>query len=311
MPKINAQPSNKNTAVIAAVVVAVVLAGLGYFAWQKSIDKTARQAAETERQRYEEKLAVTTPATTPPTVTEPSTPTTLPFPAVTPAPPASPPAITADHDPCKEATDRLLAFFAHLDQQEYVAKYALKESSEKHIVRISTKLYANPPVVNRETDDLFTILTNSAHFYRILGKNNLLLIKDILSHESDNLETVMADFYNWAEKEQTCDNAPSFALQLPLNSLYEYAGFFLNTLGGQSYLFRRESRTRMLIKYYAVLIIDQANEKGLNRHGIDIRLPLRSTIDEMQVSQNLEKRDAYLEKLLLMQAKYQEKYGTR
>lgn len=120
----------------------------------------------------------------------------------------------------------------------------------------------------------------------------------------------MASFYHWAEMEQSCD-VPSFALQLPLNSLYEYAGFFLNTLGGQSYLFRRESKTRMLIKYYAVLIIDRANEKGLNRHGIDIRVPLRSTIEEMEVSQSLHDRENYLETLLMMQAKYQEKYGNR
>ena len=304
MPKTKEQPANKNNVIIIAILVAAVLAGLGYFAWQKSGGKTSQEAIETKQQQ-EETLAEMESQAPAATETAPSVPTPLPFPAVVPAPPPA----TAVADPCKEATDKIQAFFAHLDQQEYVTRYGLKGSSEQHFVTISKKLYAHPPVVNRETDDLFTILTNSAHFYRILGKNDLLLIKDILNHESDNLETVMADFYHWSEKEQTCDD-PTFALQLPLNSLYEYAGFFLNTLGGQSYLFRRESRTRMLIKYYAVLIIDRANEKGLNRHGIDIRVPLRSTIDEMEVSQNLEKRDAYLEKLLLMQAKYQEKYGN-
>lgn len=306
MPKINEQPNNKNTVVIVAILVAVVLAGLGYFAWQKSSDKAVHEATEPAAPQIEEQqLAEVAP---PPSIpNQPPTPTPLPFPAVVPAPT---PTATAPVDPCREATTRLQAFFSHLDQQEYVAGYPLKESSEQHFVRIAQKLYAHPPVVNRETDDLFTILTNSAHFYRILGRDDLLLIKDILNHESDNLETIMASFYHWAEMEQSCD-VPSFALQLPLNSLYEYAGFFLNTLGGQSYLFRRESKTRMLIKYYAVLIIDRANEKGLNRHGIDIRVPLRSTIEEMEVSQSLHDRENYLETLLMMQAKYQEKYGNR
>ena len=309
MPKLKENTNNKNTIVIAAVIVAVVLAGVGYFAWQKSIDKAARQTAQSERQASEVKRPDTSPQMpTAPSATMPEllapTPTPWPVPVATPVP-----ALTTI-DPCQEATEKLQAFFNYLDQQEYVADYTLKEKSTEHFALIAKKLFANPPVVNRETDDLFTILTNSAHFYRILGKKNLLLIKDILNHEADNLETIMADFYNWSTTEPDCDNQ-SFALHLPLNSLYEYAGFFLNTLGGQSYLFRRESKTRMLVKYYAVLVIDQANEKGLNRHGIDIRTPLRSTIGEMEVSQNLAQREAYLEKLLIMQAKYQEKYGNK
>ncbi len=308
MPKINENRTNKNTVIIAAILVTLALAGIGYFAWQKSIDNATREATKAERLRYAEELTPPPIAPPPePTVTPPA-PTPLPFPEATPAPAAPAPQVTVVIDPCKEATDKIQAFFNYLDQQDYMAAYTTNETSEELLVQIAKKLYANPPVVNRETDDLFTILTNSAHFYRILGKTNLLMLKDILIHESDKLEPLMADFYHWSEKEVTCD-APTFPLQLPLNSLYEYSGFFLNTLGGQSYLFRRKARTRMLIKYYAVLIIDRTNEKGLNRHGIDIRGPLRSTIEEMEVSQNIEQRDAYMEKLLQMQAKYQEKYG--
>ncbi len=308
MPKSTEQPNNKKTVIITAAIVAIVLAGLVYFGWKHAVDKGPREAADALPQHNEESLATTSAQIQNP-LTEPTE--TPPAAAIDGHEAASAtPTPAGDADPCKEATDKIVSFFRHLDKQEYIKNYALKESSEAHFAKIAKKLYAKPPVVARETDDLFTILTNSAHFYRILGKQDLLLIKDILEHEADNREEVMAVFYQWSEKEQSCD-APNFPLHLPLNSLYEYAGFFLNTLGGQSYLFRRDSQTRMLIKYYAVTILDRANEKGLNRHGIDIRTPLRSAIEEMEVSRNIKNRDAYLKKLTAMRAKYQRKYGNK
>ena len=315
MPKNEEQPRSKKPIIIAALLVGLVLAGAGYFFWQKSINDAAREAAlqslVATQQPYTEKVA-------PPEPEPPPTP--MPEPLALPIPPAPKPAEHAPKtppapapvaavSPCEQARNKLETIFAHLDKQSYIAGYALKNGSKKRIATIAKKLYANPPVVNRETDDLFSILTNSAHFYRILGKDNLLLTKDILSHEADNLEPMMADFYHWSEVDPTCKDQP-YALHMPLKSLYEYAGFFINTLGGQSYLFRRESKVRMLIKYYSVMIIDRANDEGINRHGLDIRTPLRSTIDEMRVSSNLQNQVTYLENLLVMQAKYEEKYGN-
>lgn len=286
MPTNKPSGTNKNTIALVAVLVGVLVAGaITYFAWQKGQAPQAIVEPET----------TVTPqpvAPTPPPAPEPMQPQEPPSPMVT------------AKDPCQETADQLQAFFAHLDQQGYLARYGIKEKSEPHFVKLAAKLFAHPPVVVRETDDLFTILKNSAHFYRVMGKDNLLLVKDILTQKADGLETVMAQFYHWSELAPQCQER-SLALQLPLSGLYEYAGFFLNTLGGQSYLFRRESRVRMLVKYYSVLIVDRANDKGLNRYGIDIRDPLRSTIEEMQVSQNLTGRDSYLDTLLDLQVKYQ------
>ena len=305
MPKSKKPENNKKSIIIAATLAGVVLIGTSFFFWQKSLQDTHPQAVVTETQPVIEKPAPPVPQfleTAPQPPPEPLT-------VQTTAPTSPPPAPIADIPPCKLATNKMEAFFTHLDQQEYIKKYGIKNNSKQRIAKITEKLYANPPVVMRETDDLFSIITNSAHFYRILGKDNLMLLKEILTNETDNLEIVMAGFYQWSEMEPDCTDS-QYILHLPLKNLYEYAGFFLNTLGGQSYLFRRESRIRMLVKYYSVLIIDQANEKGLNRHGLDIRQPLRSTIDEMEVSSNLQNREDYLENLLIMQAKYQEKYGN-
>ena len=293
MPTNKPSGPNKNIVALVAVLVGVIAAAtIAYLAWQKGQPQQA--------------------------IVDQGTPAVAPHPAAPAPSPASeplqpqeqPPTMVTAKDPCLETAEQLRTFFAHLDQQGYPARHGIKEKSEAHFIKVAQKLFANPPVVVRETDDLFTVLKNSAHFYRVLGKNDLFLLKDILGQEADSLEGVMAQFYRWSELAPRCKEQ-TVALQLPLNGLYEYAGFFLNTLGGQSYLFRRESRVRMLVKYYAVLIIDRANDQGLNRYGLDIREPLRSTIEEMQVSQNLTGRDAYLDTLLALQVKYRSKGGSR
>ena len=55
-----------------------------------------------------------------------------------------------------------------------------------------------------------------------------------------------------------------------MTTLYQYAGFFINTTGGRAYLFRRPSGLRLLVSYYCLLIIHEADKRGMNRCGIDI-----------------------------------------
>lgn len=207
----------------------------------------------------------------------------------------------------QQLQDAILAFFRHLDQQDYIIDYQLQEGSRIHFSRTLKKVFANPPIVTREADDLFSILKNMSHFYRILGRQEIILIKDILTHEIDNMEQIMAEFYRWSEISQpTGNNNLDFAM--PLASLYEYGGFFINTLGGQAYLFRRDSRLRLLARYYAILIIDRANSSDMNRHGIDIRLATEALIDEMEATQMLSGQDEYLTRLTALQTKYQSRY---
>jgi hypothetical protein len=55
-----------------------------------------------------------------------------------------------------------------------------------------------------------------------------------------------------------------------LDVLYYYAGFFLNTIGGRAYLFRRALGVRLLCSYYSLLIVHEADKQGKNSYGIDI-----------------------------------------
>jgi len=207
----------------------------------------------------------------------------------------------------QQVRDAILAFFHHLDQQNYIIDYQLQDKTRIHFSRTLEKAFANPPIVTREADDLFSILKNMSHFYRILGRQEINLIKDVLAHETENMEQTMAVFYRWSEiGTPEADN--SLNLAMPLTSLYEYAGFFINTLGGQAYLFRRDSRIRSLVRYYALLIIDRANDQDMNRHGIDIRLSIDSLIDEMEATQLLDGREEYLTRLVALQSKYQSRY---
>ena len=207
----------------------------------------------------------------------------------------------------QQLQDEILAFFRHLDQQDYIIDYQLQEGSRLHFSRTLKKVFANPPIVSREADDLFSILKNMSHFYRILGRQEIILIKDVLTHEIENMEQIMAVFYRWSEISQPTGNN-NLDLAIPLASLYEYGGFFINTLGGQAYLFRRDSRLRLLVRYYAILIIDRANSSDMNRHGIDIRLATEALIDEMEASQMLSGQDEYLHRLAALQTRYQSRY---
>lgn len=211
---------------------------------------------------------------------------------------------------CLQTADKILLFFEHLDKQSYIRNYTIKGSTLEHFRGLVNKLIANPPVVVRETDDLFAILNNMAHLFRVLGPKDILLVKDILIHERELIEPTMALFYRWSEIADECRDT-ELGLELPLPGLYEYAGYFINTLGGQSYLFRRELFLRLLIRYYSILIIDRANSADANRYGIDIRYTLDSLIAEIQANIDLENRETYLENLVRLQEKYQAKYGSR
>lgn len=195
-------------------------------------------------------------------------------------------------------------FYAHLDRQQYLQTYHLKTSSRLYFSQLLQKLLDNPPVVVRETDDLFTLLKNTAHFFRILGKDNITMLKAILHQEKDSFEETLRSFYlltyhpEYIEKE--------YNIKMSLNALQDYAGFFLNTMGGKMYLFRRDSSSRLLVSYYSILVIDRAQDTGDERHGIDLKPAINNLIDEMENGGGrLKLRENYLDTLYDLKQKYQ------
>lgn len=205
---------------------------------------------------------------------------------------------------CRESARTIHQFYQHLDEQPYIQNLDLNTSSEDHFTALIQKLLDNPPVVSGETNDLFTILQNTAHFFRIIGKDNILLLKAILDQEKDRYEYVLADHYTMLHIPGCLED--SFNLRVPPSSPYEYAGFFLSTMGGRLYLFRRDSMSRMIVSFYAILLIDEANRNASNKYGIEIAGAIDQLIEEMEsTTYKLQLKNIYLDKLYDLKEQYQ------
>ena len=204
---------------------------------------------------------------------------------------------------CRILSEQVQEFFTHIDNKDYIKQFELQEQSQAYFIALTYKLLKNPPVVSRESDDLYTILKNMAHFFRVIGKDNIVLMKTILDRERDKIEDVMAELYQWTAW-GNCNNE-MLEFSPSLEQMYEYAGFFLNTMGGRSYLFRRDSRSRLLVNYYSVLLIERANKEGLNRHGIDIALIIPQLVQEIDSSNQLIYKENYIDSLYDVLEQYQ------
>ena len=204
---------------------------------------------------------------------------------------------------CKQLTSQMVAFFQYLDSKSYLIWPGVNNMrAEELFEEIYKKLAANPPINVGEMEDLSSLVANVTHFYRVLGKDRIDLIKEILSSETAVTEPAMAVAFAWLT---SCKSERMVKGQPNLNSLYPYACFFLNTLGGRSYLLRRDSKLRMLITYYSLLVIDMANDAKLNSYGLDIRPHLHYLFFDINTQKGLMYRERYLTKLAALQDKYQ------
>lgn len=204
---------------------------------------------------------------------------------------------------CEELERQITAFFAYLDKKEYRKSYEVEEETYDIFQQIVKLLSAKPPMVTGEMKDLSSLIRNMAHFYRVLGRKRLELIKEIMRNEPEIIESLMVTFYTWFISGDRCEEMIKEGPSLEV--LYEYAGFFLNTMAGKSYLLRRDSKVRILSTYYCILILDRANEATLNRHGIDIRPYIDFSFYDISNQRGLIYRKQYLAELEGLKKKYQ------
>lgn len=198
-----------------------------------------------------------------------------------------------DAEPAIDAVHgRVLKFFAYLDQKGYLASHGIQGSSYELFKSMAARLLAASPVISGESQDMLTLLKNITYLFGVLGKNDTLLVRDILNAESEVIEPTMKLLYLWLDPANSIQ-APD-RITIPFEKQYEYAAYFMQTIGGKAYLFRRDAKTRLLVSYYSLLIIDRANQETLNKYGVDIRPLVNSLLTEVQGSKVLADKQKYL-----------------
>lgn len=205
-------------------------------------------------------------------------------------------------DECGRLREEVREFFSYLDKKPYVRQ--IEEGLDTHawLKRITAKLSTHPPTPAGEGLDTALLASNAFHFFRHLEGRELRLIQEILLNEASTLEVNLQMFYRWLTLGERCPD-PDGVRPSP-EILYSYAGLFLNTLGGQAYLFRRPGSLRVLVSYYCLLILHDAEKKGRNRYGLDLASQVNALVAEMHRHQELLFYKEYSRRLVELQGLY-------
>ena len=190
----------------------------------------------------------------------------------------------------------LSEFFIYLDQQPAIRHLDLGPGGTRERFKIILKkLSAHLPVPAGEGIDPRILTANVYHFFRALDRKDIRLLKEIIRHERDNMEMDLRMFFLWFMEEESDPDLD--AVRPGLDTAYPYAGYLLNTIGGRAYLLRRPSTVRVLLTYYSLLIVYQADKEGRNSYGIDLYPYVRALADEMTHYPDLQYQQEYMEKL--------------
>nr|NIR13583.1 hypothetical protein [Desulfobacterales bacterium] len=170
---------------------------------------------------------------------------------------------------------------------------------------VMMKLSSEPPVPAGENMDTLIMTRNIYHFYRLLENEDIRLIREIMRNEADSLELNLDIFYKWLMLGDQCPDPEKTRPSLEV--LYQYAGFFLNTIGGRAYLYRRPLNVRLLISYYSLLIVHEADKKGKNSYGIDVFPEITPLAREISLYPDFHFQNEYILQLTQLQNYYLKK----
>jgi len=206
---------------------------------------------------------------------------------------------------CTKMEHDIRDFFKYLDNKNYIQHLNERTDTYAEFKLILKKLSSNLPIPAGEGIDSTVMTKNIFYIFRILSKTEIRLVKEITLNESETMELNLEMFYRWLLLGNQCPDPdgtrPSFDV------LYHYAGFFLNTIGGRSYLSRRPIALRMLLSYYSLLIVHEADRRGRNTYGIDIFPYIAPLSTEMTIYPDLKLKKEYIQKLNHMEGYYLQK----
>jgi hypothetical protein len=206
-------------------------------------------------------------------------------------------------DPCLEIEAQIKEFFLVLNEKPYIKEIDPEIDTYQEFIRIIKKLAEDPPSPAGEGLDPRIMAKNIFYFFRVLDDTDLRLIQEIVEHEQDTLEMNLVIFYKWLMLGDQCPDPDKIRPSFPI--VYSFSGFFINTIGGKAYLFRRSPQLRQLVNYYALLILHEADKRGDNIYGIDILPDLHSLIKEMGTNPDLILQPEYMDRLNALGVYYQ------
>jgi hypothetical protein len=206
---------------------------------------------------------------------------------------------------CQQINTAIQEFFSYLDEKGYITNSEEGTTAYDRFKTVLRKLWSRPPVPAGEKASSSVMTGNIFHFFRTLDREELRWIAAILAHEGDSMEWNLHLFYTWLLSAERCPDQegirPSFEVA------YQYAGFLLNTVGGRAYLFRRSPELRLLVTYYCLLIIHEADRREENPYGIDILSQIPPLVREISLYPNLLFQEDYLRDLERTEAYYPER----
>lgn len=206
---------------------------------------------------------------------------------------------------CDRVEQEIQEYFQYLNGKGYIRHLGEGLNTYAQFKAMIRKLSARLPTPAGEGIDSEIINDNIFFFFRVLDKNDFRLIRGILKNEGDTLEPTLDLFYRWLTLGDQCPDPEG--VRPSQGVLYHYAGFFLNTIGGRSYLFRRPLGLRLLCSYYSLLILQEADKQGRNSYGIDVLPHIAPLAREIALYPDFRFKQTYLKNLENMEKTYLKK----
>lgn len=207
-------------------------------------------------------------------------------------------------DPCAQNERDVKEFFQYLNQKNYVRHLLPDEDAYARFKEIMLQLSANPPIPAGEGVSPKMIAGNVYHLFRVLNRKDVRLVREVIAHEQDAMEIHLENFYRWLTAGASCPDPEN--LRPSQDVAYDYAGFFLGTIGGRAYLFRRPTELRLLVTYYAIRIVHDADKKGKNHYGIDVLPLIPPLLKEISHYPDFQHQDRYIRELNGILSEYKE-----
>ena len=203
---------------------------------------------------------------------------------------------------CQQLNQQTKKFFSYLNDKGYIKAQGLGGDAYEQYKKAIGLLETTRPLISGETQDLYTLMRNISFFCRVLGDKTIRVALAVLSQEAEIMEPTIKLFYDVTNPWTGCNSGEIAGLSS--EALYDYASFFINTIAGHAYLARRDLKVRTLGLYYSVIIIDKANDNGLNKYGIDIRPAIASLLYDIESQRGLLYKKDYINTLTEVQKKY-------